>query len=282
MLSAPHIGQTTSKQRFARRAAALAAAALCVGSAFGQAWGSRVQAERTLSTPAQADKPIKVRSANGGIALTKSDGAEVKIKATVYAENDERLKQIQVRAVRDGAGQLTIDVAWPDDKRRGSEGATFEIALPGASGFNLETSNGPIAAAGLSGPFVGETSNGPITVKGHTGAIKADTSNGAITIIGATEGVNADTSNGSVDVELAAGNPGPVKIDTSNGAVKLAVGPAFSGVLVAGTSNGSVTVPEGVQVLKKSKDSAKIRFGSGDAESVLDTSNGSIRIEKRG
>jgi DUF4097 and DUF4098 domain-containing protein YvlB len=89
--------------------------------------------------------------------------------------------------------------------------------------------------------------------------------------------LTAGTSNGSVRVRLAPEASAPFTIRTSNGNVDVKVGSAFGGVLDASTSNGGVNV-RGAKVMEQSKSRAKCQFGTGDALSVISTSNGSIDI----
>lgn len=262
----------------ARAAAVLALLIPALGAA-AQDWGGRVKKEFNLTAPAQADQPVKVRGANGSIAVRQGEGAEVRIKALVRADSAERAEQVQIRAVRDG-GLLSVAAVWPNDKRKDGEGVSFELSIPAANGLDLGTSNGAIAVSGLSGPLRADTSNGAISVKDFRGAIDADTSNGAVSILGATESVKADTSNGGIEITLDPANPGPVVADTSNGPITITIGPAFAGTLKADTSNSSITLPEGAQVVSKSRNNATLQFGSGGEESVLDTSNGPIRIQR--
>jgi DUF4097 and DUF4098 domain-containing protein YvlB len=180
-------------------------------------------------------------------------------------------------------GTLDVRVVWPENKRRGNEGASFEVEIPDANGVALDTSNGAITLAGMRGPAKLDTSNGAITVEGHDGSVVADSSNGKVVLNEVTGKVNADTSNGAIEVRLADSNPGPVRLDTSNGRCTLGVGSAFGGTIEADTSNGRVTVSglDGLATAKTTKTSGKVTFSNPGEKSVIDTSNGSIEITRR-
>ena len=280
-----------------RRLAAVLCAAALAGSAGGcivvSGWGEndggwsswsfddRVEGELTLQTEAVMDRPLEVRTRNGAISVIQDDGKDVRVKAHIRARTDERLKATQVRATRGDDGKLSIEVLWPGGRAQNNEGASLEVRLPSAQNLTLDTSNGPITVRGFGGTARLDTSNGPVTIEGFSGTIDAETSNGPVEVRDAKGPVTVDTSNGPVRVELNAANPGPVKVDTSNGGITLIVGTGFVGTLSADTSNGGVEIPDGVKVISKSKSAARIQFGSGGSESILDASNGGISIRRR-
>src|SRR5690606_19532802 len=123
------------------------------------------------------------------------------------------------RAERQADGSLLIRVEWPEDGRKGNEGAHLEIDLPAgaATSIQAKTSNGRIELTGLQTPEGArlKSSNGAIVVRGHTGDINADTSNGAVTIEGATGAVEAHSSNGRIEISQAPG-AGSITANTSN------------------------------------------------------------------
>lgn len=274
------------------------------GDWSGDESGKAKTQERSLMVDAMPGKGVRVRAQNGGISIVKAEGggaASVQIKAIVRARTDERLAATKVTATRDGDGLLSVGVEWPDEKRKGNEGVSFEITLPEAVGVDAETSNGNIRISGLSGEAKLETSNGLIVVDGHdggvvasssngnitiektSGAIEAETSNGGITVRDAPTSVKADTSNGNIRVGMLASAVGPVLLDTSNGGIELDIGAAFAGVLRADTSNAGVDldVPAGLKVVKRTRSEAEITFAPTGKNSVLDTSNGQIKIRQR-
>lgn len=244
---------------------------------------------------------IEVKTANGGVTVRRVDGEVVTIEAALRARTQERLEAATIVAERRPDQTLFVTVKWPDDKRLDSEGCTFDIAAPGAFGVTIDTSNGAIRIAGLTGAAHLDTSNGSISVDGHDGAVKADTSNGRITLSDVTGDAHvdtsnggividnlhgvlvADTSNGPVKASLADDARGPVTVSTSNGGVTLTLGPAFVGQLSVATSNAGVRIGEGanVKVQASGKASAVIDVGAGGEKSVVRTSNGGVDVNFR-
>lgn len=223
---------------------------------------------------------VSARSANGAITLTEASRDDVLVRAHIKAVSQERADAVQIVGAGEGSW-LEIRTIWPE-VRQASEGVSFVIDAPGGRAVRADTGNGAVIVTGFAGGAEVDTSNGAVRVESHDGPISAETSNGRITILGATGAVDAETSNGAVQVELAPTGTGPVRIDTSNGGVTLVVGPGFVGRIDADTSNGSVGVDGGVQSVSGSRKHKVVQVGESDAESRIDTSNGSVNIQVRG
>lgn len=249
------------------------------------AWDdAKFEQTTTLSAPHRAGSGLRVKAHNGSVTVRKSPGSEVSITAHLKMTTEERLGQVTLVANRDSAGVLDIYAEPPEGHWKGSEGCAFEITLPEAVGVEIHSDNGRIEIGGLAGAANLETSNGRIVVQGHDGDLKAETSNGKVEAEGVTGPADVRTSNGSVTLRLADANPGPVTIRTSNGAVELMVGSGFRGDLSVDTSNGSIRVPEsaeGVRVRGMDRHSARLTFGDGGKGSSIQTSNGSVTVERR-
>ncbi len=275
------------------------------GSQWG--WGESVKETRVLTVAAVAGKPIDVKSKNGGVTIKATKRSDVQITAKLQGKSQERLETVKVVAERQADGTLRIRPVWPEgesawgwNSASQNDGCTFDIEVPDAAGVKVQTSNGGVTLNGLSGAAALSSSNGGVHVNEHAGDLTIDTSNGGVHVDGIDGALKVDTSNGSVeakdvlgpvtvetsnagvDVELAKDNAGPVHISSSNGGVDLTVGPAFKGTLVVDTSNGKVSVPSALgKVVKQSKTSATVEVGEGP-KSVVDTSNGSVTVSRKG
>ncbi len=269
-------------------------------------WDS-VKETRVMTVPAVAGKPISVKSKNGGVSIKATERADVQITAKLQAKDQARLATVKVSAERQSDGTLVVKPVWPegDDpsfwkKMMQGDGCSFEIEVPDAVGVSIDTSNGGINIAHLGGKAVLDTSNGGVSVSEHAGDVEVDSSNGPVSADGIDGSLRVDTSNGPVsakdvlgsvyvdtsnapvEIELAKDSPGPVTISSSNGGVDLTVGPAFKGTLAIDTSNGRVKVAEGVgKLVKQGKSSATVDLGEGP-KSVVDTSNGSVTVQRHG
>lgn len=271
------------------------------GSPGGWGGSPRYNEDRAMTVAHVSGTALRVVNANGSVAATGGDtmADEVRIEATIYSNDTERLAFATLRADRMGDGTLDVRVEWPAPGRQNNEGATIRIYLPEARGVDVRTSNGAIHAEYLGGQANLVSSNGKITIVGHRGAVYANSSNGAIRAE-AVEGpvdlqtsngsvvvehglgpILVETSNGSVSVQTADGNPGPVRVRTSNGRVDLDLGQGFDGVLKLGTSNAKINVRDVQQarLVESSKNYVELRIGESTEVSAVKTSNGSIRVK---
>ena len=216
----------------------------------------------SLSLPYPAKSGIKVTTSNGSISVTKGSEAKIKVIAKIKASTEERLEQVTIKHELDPSGRLALWADWPS-KRKGNEGCSFEVQVPSAIGVSLQSSNGSLTIANLSGDAELRTSNGSIRVNGHDGPVKAR------------------SSNGSIRIDLESQTAGPIDAKTSNGAITLGVGDAFQGRLTCSTSNGKVSFDDRLKASVESqrRTSATFNFKNGPA-STARTSNGSIRINR--
>jgi DUF4097 and DUF4098 domain-containing protein YvlB len=281
--------------RILHRSAFLLVAASCLSGCISQPLH---EATRTIEHDHAAESGLRVESANGSITVQKTERDNVQIVAHLRAISPERLEAAKTIIERKDDKTLAIRVAWPEDKRLGNEGCSFEIHIPDAVGLHLKTSNGKLQAVGLrgnaelrtsngrveiqdhSGPVIAKSSNGNIVVKGVSGAIDTETSNGKITIVGAPDSVRAKSSNGALRISFAPESTGPIDAHTSNGTVELELGTSFAGHLSLTTSNGSIELSElpSAQLVSSGKKHTELAFGDADHKSEVRTSNGSIRV----
>lgn len=241
--------------------------------------------------------PIDVATENGAVVVKARPGlSEVTINAEVRARTQERLAQTMVIAERTGEGALRLRVQWPEGKREGNEGVSFDIALPDATGATIVSTNGRIEIAGLSGEARLTTSNGRIMANNHDGALFATTTNGRIEAtdiagearLTSSNGrliadriagpLTARTSNGAVQITLLPENPGPFSVSTSNGSVVLKGGKGLRASLDLKTSNGKIVVTRGGETMEF-KSPTRVEINGGGPTSVIGTSNGRITVE---
>lgn len=234
----------------------------------------------TVSAPHEAAKGLEVHARNGSVLIKPSSGGDVSVTATLRMLSDERLADTTIAANRQADGTLLIEARPPGGKWESSEGCSFEIALPDASGVKAISDNGRIELQGMSGEATLTTSNGAVTSRDHRGPVHASTSNGSVKVEAAHGPVEARSSNGAITVTLADDSPGPVAAKTSNGSIEIHLGAAYKGTLDVSNSNGSVKCPEGtgIQVRRSGKHAATVTVGDGGPTSEVRTSNGAITV----
>ncbi len=201
--------------------ALVAGIGLCACSICCCGGGSNlVEGKKSAVVPHQAGTAIDVRGDNGSIQVVKADRGDVEIVATIRARTQERLDGTTINAQRGEDGTLRVTANWPAGGRHDNESCSFEIAVPEAVGVTLETSNGAVSIAGLSGPARLHTSNGAIHATDQNGPVEARTSNGGI---------------------HAKDLPGARLISSEKNRLVLGFGQSAA-KSIARTSNGSITV----------------------------------------
>ena len=276
-----------------------------------QACNMQKQAQGPASATAElkAGASVVVESRNGSVEIVGDESvSEVRVNSTIRCVGDTqeqaeaRLAKASLDVAYDTSGVLTIKPVFPDGPQH-NDGANITVRLPSADSVTVKTSNGPVRISKLAGTLYVDTSNGRITVLDHNGSavietsnapvevhrlagsLNAETSNGRVEALDVGGPVTIDTSNGPILVSLGRDQVGPLKLDTSNGSITVKVGPAFAGNVQFDTSNGRVTVKDASSRIRNQqivKNKGSITVGEGGANSIVDTSNGSINFEITG
>ncbi len=225
---------------------ALIAAAFALGGCVGL---PIYEATRTLegSFAVTAAADLDVSTSNGRVSVRGVEGqTSVEVIATIRSRGDSQIEaagrtaQVVVDMIHNG-NQVVLSYdasAHPWDVRRYT-GVDFEITVPTTADVSIDTSNGRIGVAEVTGILVLDTSNGAIEVTDGLGEVHASTSNGQITVARFEGILELDTSNGRIEMEEV---DGIVDAQTSNGRI------AFTGALAEGidhrmaTSNGRIDV----------------------------------------
>ena len=190
---------------------------------------------------------LDVWTTNGRVTVQGVDGqATVEVTATIRSRGDTefdaatRAAQVVVEMIHVGNHiELAYDAgAHPWDVRRYT-GVEFEITVPTTADIEIDTSNGTVEAAAVTGILDLHTSNGAVDVSDVVGEAAVTTSNGTIRIDDSEAVLDLETSNGGIvltDVD------GIVDARSSNGNI------SFAGTLLEGvdhslvTSNGRIDV----------------------------------------
>jgi hypothetical protein len=144
----------------------------------------------------------------------------------------------------------------------------FIVHAPSDARVNLETNNGPIEIASISGGIRAKTTNGPLALTDCSGAIDARTTNGPVSFSGAGGDVQLNTTNGPMSLRLANDVwSGPrLEAHTTNGPLSVAVPDTFQTAMRVETDGHS-----------------PIRCGiSACAHALTDTSSGMKTLQLNG
>ena len=272
------------------------------------------------SYPLKSGGKISVESFNGSIEIAGWTGSTVEIDGTKYGATQElrdgikidiaaSSDAVRIRTVRppgrrgnlgarysikvprkveleniassNGHIQVT-DIDGPV-KLRTSNGRVTASSILGA--VDVQTSNGPVELRDLDGPATVRTSNGGVRAEGMVSAFEATTSNGAIRAnlkrAEAGRAIRVSTSNGPIELALDSFDKNDVYASSSNGGITLRLPNALGARVRARTSNSSISTDFEV---RRDGENSKTRLegviGSGGPLLDLNTSNGSIRLQK--
>ena len=236
-------------------------------------WGDddRVRVCDVRSLSARGIRALRVDpGVNGGVEVEAWDRDSVAVEARVltYARTDEDARSLNREvnlsfAVQPGSGVLSAE--GPSTGHREGWAVMFIIRAPRRLDLTIETTNGPIEVAGVTGTMDLQTTNGPITLDGVNGAVTARLQNGPLTVTLAGtswEGTGLDAS-------------------TVNGPLTLRVPRDYNARLETGTRNGPfhTDIPITVQGnIGRVGQSISTTLGRGGATIKATTSNGPLTI----
>jgi hypothetical protein len=124
----------------------------------------------------------------------------------------------------------------------------FFVNAPRNANVNVETKNGPISIAGLSGSVKARALNGPVSVSENTGMVDVQTTNGPISFNGNGGEAHLNAKNGPISVNLSGEmwNGTRLEAHTDNGPVSLNMPETFhSGVRVETSAHSPVSCKVG-------------------------------------
>jgi DUF4097 and DUF4098 domain-containing protein YvlB len=233
--------------------------------------------------PLGPDGRFSVKNVNGDIRISTWDKPEADVTAVkISKSNEENLKLVKIEE-QSGSGFVAIDTIWPKSPFRNLRiSVDYEIKVP--AGVRLElvrSTNGNLELIGKFGEVMADTTNGNVNLEGSAGPAVLDTTNGDITARDIRGSVEADTTNGGIHLTID-GLKDNVTADTTNGSITVKLLGAANARLEAHTTNGhiDVAVPVTIKDLSKSRTRLSGTIGDGGPLMKLDTTNGSITIEK--
>ena len=239
---------------------------------------------------------LVVRGFNGRVRVRAGEPGSIRVRARLKKPHEVKYSAAQ-------EGDLVTVEAKPDRPAEGfrhgqSSGANIEVTVPGTTSVDLATSNGPVELRGTEGGGEVQTKNAPIRVEQFKGDLNATTKNGSITVKTLSGSAELSTMNSRVSIEDGRGRfevrtiNGPIKfqgsmepkshnkLSTLNGNIKVALDAEPSLVLTAATTNGRVRceVPGFVAAIEK-RHKLEGTMGTGEAELIAETKNGSIVVQ---
>ncbi len=211
---------------------------------------------------------VSVNNVNGAIRVTAWDQDEVEIiavkkaKGGLFGSGEDYLDQVRIE-IEESEDGVSVRTAYPSGWRnKGKVSVYYELRVPLETNLELDTTNGKILAAGVTGDVAAETTNGRIELEEVSGSIRAN------------------TTNGSIRAELLSHNGQDLRFNTTNGSISLAVPEDIKAQVKAGVTNGSIDTDLPITLRgKMSRRSINGEVNGGGALIRLSTTNGSIRIK---
>ena len=166
--------------------------------------------------------------------------------------------------------------------------AVFFVHAPKDAALDLESGDGPIEAAGVSGKLSARATNGPLSLDDCSGTIDAETVNGPISMNGGSGDVHLRASNGPISLRLVgqAWNGSQLEATTGNGPLRVTLPGGFHSGLRLETS-GHAPISCNADVCRNARTEGNrffprlLQAGSGDVIR-LSTHNGPISVSNRG
>lgn len=216
--------------------------------------------ERTL--PLRADGTLSVTNVNGFVQIVGWDKEEVEIRAVKTALNDPQdIERVTIDAESDG-DSAAINTIYPQGNGVAVT-VDYRIHVPER-----------VLLDGV------ETVNGDVHVAGITGAGELASVNGGVEVVDSTGRFSAKTTNGDVRLELK-GLPrgGPMQLATVNGSVILSLPGDAGAEMNVISRNGDFHSDFPLSSLGAYNPSVfRGKLGNGGGEILLTTVNGAIRL----
>jgi hypothetical protein len=203
---------------------------------------------------------------NGGVSVRAWDGRDVLVRAQIQTTAPSREEAGRIaRQVTVSTSGGTIRASGPETEGRRSWAVSYEIFVPRRMDLSIETHNGPISVAGVSGEMELEALNGPMNLRDVGGDVRAR------------------TTNGPLNVQLAGSRWSGDGLDaqTVNGPVNLIVPDGYSAELETGTVHGPMRIDIPVTVRGQVSKHIRTRLGSGGAPIRVMTTNGPVTVRSR-
>lgn len=277
----PSRDRTRTSRRAVLRAGSGVAAALGLTGCLVFAEPYRETAQRTFD-PGGAEELV-VRTDAGDVGLTADDVDAV--EATVEKESrsgEEALAAVTVDgSVEDDT--LTVEPVWDDESVNVT--VSLELTVPaGLAVGEASSSNGDVAADGVTGDGTYETTNGDVELTDVDGYVSLESTNGDLRASGVTGLDGARTTNGDVSVDVPALRS-DVTCRSNNGDVTAAVPEDLEARVELRTSNGDAAVSGVSMTVDRSRErriDGTVRAGDGESEPEhtleLRSTNGDVTL----
>ncbi len=240
--------------------------------------GSGFEAWADVSIRVPEGRSLKVELGAGDIDVSEvAADLELKTRAGM-AEADGLDGDVKIGVgsggltVRDVRGRLVMDTGSGKASLDGFEGAVLSI----------DTGSGPVEVTDVAAEAIDiDTGSGGVTVDGlEAERFSIDTGSGSVRVESAgADGAVIDTGSGRVHLALERMGDGRFEIDTGSGGIVMLVPEDLSARFDIDIGSGGIDVDVPIaKTLHKSRGEMRFVAGDGDANVILDTGSGSVRV----
>ena len=204
---------------------------------------------------------------NGGVMVKGWERNEILVRAQIQAaalsqaQADELARQIKIET-----GGSKIFASGPKNSGDAWWSVSYEIFVPLRSNLSLKTHNGGIAIHDVTGRLEFSALNGGVSLRRVGGSVKGGTTNGGLSIV-----LSGDRWEGEA-----------MDVSTTNGGVSVSIPENYSAHLETGTVNGHLSIDFPVTVQGNITKELAVNLGSGGATIRAMTTNGGVKIHRKG
>jgi hypothetical protein len=229
----------------------------------------------------QAGNLLSLTNQNGDVQISTWNRNEIeiiaykKVRASSSEEAEKMMQYLQIK-IYEHEDEIEIETKHPS--RNGRSGGFFdwlfgrgngnsysveyEIKIPENADLNIQTTNGNINVASITGRLRLETTNGIIRADEITGLLRCHTTNGDIKV--AIRKITREDE---------------MHFKTTNGSIRLYLPEEFAGYVDLNTTNGNIDSDFPISSERYHKRThVKGRIKSGDTDVYCSTTNGNIRL----
>lgn len=228
-------------------------------------------------------REVSLDTENGSVTVegATNDATALEVRGHKAAPTEGTLESLTLETDRSD-GRLAVEtdsedvqfLIGPDPK------LDLEATVPAEVGaIRGGTTNGDVTVRDATGDLIAETTNGDIDAEGVDGDLTAETTNGSITVAEVSGDVRTETTNGSIDVTLAA-DGGDLTADNTNNPITVRVPPTIDATVTASVDNGEVSFEGFDDVNADGEDDATVTLGDGSRRLRLETTNGSVTVQR--
>ncbi len=244
--------------------------ALCLlASSMTALADSEVTKEVVKSFSVEAKSELRLENVNGDVDIKGWDKDEIKVSATISADDQKSLDRISVDMTQNSRG-VNVETHYKKSsswKRHNSGRVDYHIMVPNDARLSsIELVNGSLEIDGVKGEMKLELVNGSIVANGLTADSEISSVNGSI-----------DVSYQSISDSLR-----DIEIDTVNGRIKLSLPEQISADVDIETMHGSIRNDFGLSQNKNMFSGRNLHgtIGSGDVKISIESVNGGVKLEK--